>query len=222
MNVLRGLLFENMGLKLVALLLALVVYLHVYTDRPATLTVSFPVEVADLADSLAIVSQSPSAVTAELKGTGKQVIRLRLAEPHLVVSLAGVGPGRFQRALTAQDLPLVAQTGLEVSRFGGPQMLELQIDRFGERRVPVTARIEGTPPGGAVWSGDWSADPPSVRVRGPRSVVARLDSARLAIVKLDGAHDTLEFVATPVNAPPGCQARPPIVSLRVPVTRTRR
>jgi YbbR domain-containing protein len=222
MNVLRGLLFENMGLKLVALLLAVVVYLHVYTDRPATLTVTFPVEVTDLADSLAIVTQSPQEVSAELKGTGKQLIRLRLAEPRLNVSLAGVGPGHFQRGLTAQDLPMVSQIGLEVSRFIGPQMLELSIDRYGERDVPVAARIEGALPEGATWGGGWSAEPASVRVRGPRSVVARLDSVRLVPVKLDAAHDTLKVVATPVVVPAFCQVSPPVVTLRVPVTRTRR
>ena len=132
MNLIRSLLFENVGLKLVALLMALVVYLHVYTDRPATLMMSFPVEIAKLDDSLAIISQTPAAVSAELKGTGKQLIRLRLAEPSLIVSLAGAGPGRFQRSLTAQDLPMVAQIGLEVSRFQGPQMLELQIERIDQ------------------------------------------------------------------------------------------
>ena len=221
MNVLRNLLFENMGLKLVALLLALVVYLHVYTERPAALTVTFPVEVTDLADSLAIVTQTPTSVSAELKGTGKQLIRLRIAEPHMSVSLAGVGPGRFQRGLTAQDLPMVSQIGLEVSRFEGPQMLELTVDRIGERDVPVTARIEGVLPDGATWAGGWSAEPPRVRVRGPRSVVARLDSVRLAPVKLDAAHDTLRVVVTPTGVPAGCQVDPPAVTLRVPVARAR-
>src|SRR6185503_14063461 len=35
MNLIRGLLFDNIGLKLVALLVAVLVYLNVYTDRPA-------------------------------------------------------------------------------------------------------------------------------------------------------------------------------------------
>ena len=219
MNVLRGLLFENLGLKLVALLLAIVVYLHVYTDRQATQTLTFPVEVADLADSLAVVSQTPLVVAAELKGTWKQLIRLRIAEPHLSVSLAGVGPGRFQRGLTAQDLPMVSQIGLEVSRFQGPQMFELLIERYAERECPVAARIEGSLPAGATWSGVWLVDPPRVRVRGPRSVIARLDSLRLPPVKLDAAHDTLKTVLGPASALPGCQLDPPVVTLRVPIDR---
>jgi YbbR domain-containing protein len=215
-SLLRGLLLENMGLKLVALLLALVVYLHVYTDRPATLTMAFPVEVTDLADSLAIVSQTSQAVSAELKGTGKQLIRLKLLEPRLHVSLAGVGPGRFQRALTVQDLPMVGQIGLEVSRFAGPQMLEFQIDRYGEREVPVAARIEGALPSSATWAGHWFADPERVHVRGPRSVLAKLDSLRLAPVRLDPKNDTLRVIANLV-APPGCQLTPAVVTLRVPI-----
>ncbi len=39
MSVLRGLLFDNLGLKLAALLLAVLVYLNVYLDRPASMIV---------------------------------------------------------------------------------------------------------------------------------------------------------------------------------------
>ena len=219
MNLIRNLLFENVGLKLVALLMALVVYLHVYTDRPWTQTVSFPVVVSNLDDSLAVLSQTPSAVSAELNGTGKQVIRLRLAEPNLTVSLAGVGPGRFQRALTVQDLPMVAQVGLEVSRFPGPQMLELQIDRIGLRDVPVAARIDGALPAGSHWGGEWAASPAFIRVRGPRSVVAKLDSIRLATIKLEAGHDTLKVAAAPTSPLVGCTLDPPVVTLRVPIAR---
>jgi hypothetical protein len=183
---------------------------------------TFPVEVSDLADSLVMVSQTPLVVSAELKGTGKQLIRLRLAEPRLHVSLVGVGPGRFQRALTTQDLPLLSQIGLEVSRFGGPQLLEIQVDRYGERDVPVAARVEGALPPGATWSGEWSADPSHVHLRGPRSVLAKLDSLRLAPVRLDATHDTLRVAASPAAVPPGCQLRPLLVTLRVPITRSGR
>jgi len=222
MSVLRGLLLENMGLKLIALLLALVVYLHVYTDRPATLIWTFPVEVADVADSLAIVSQTPTTVSAELKGTGKQLIRLRLAEPRLRVSLAGASPGRFQRALTAQDLPLVTQIGLEVSHFIGPQMLELQLDRVIERDVPVAARIEGTLPAGSTWSGAWFADPPHAHLRGPHAALARLDSLRLQPVRLVAGHDTLRVTVIAASLPVGCEMMPTGIRLRVPITRAGR
>ena len=45
MSLLRALLIDNLWLKLVALLLALLVYLNVYTDRPNRMMISFPIEV---------------------------------------------------------------------------------------------------------------------------------------------------------------------------------
>src|SRR5881397_3165 len=103
MSFVRGLLFDNLGLKLVALLLAVVVYLHVYTERPFTALISFTLQLDGLADSLSLSGPVPPAVQAELRGTGKQLIRMRLTEPPVKVSLAGIGTGRYERALTAAD-----------------------------------------------------------------------------------------------------------------------
>jgi hypothetical protein len=217
-SLLRGILLENMGVKLVALVLALVVYLHVYTERPATMTVSFPVEVTDLSDSLAVVNPGATSVAAEVKGTGKQLIRLRLAEPHLKVSLAGVGPGHFQRTIGVQDLP-IAEDGLTVSHFLGPQMIEMQIDRVLERIVPVAPRIDTALPAGVHWGGEWIATPDRVIVHGPRSVVAKLDSLHLAPVRLDAGRDTMRFVLAASPAPAGTQVTPPMVTLKVPIAR---
>ena len=86
MNLLRGMLFDNLGLKFTALLLAVVVYLNVYTDRSTTMLVSFPLEYTDLDDSLSVSGPSPSVVQAELKGTGKQLILMRVKEPRMKLS----------------------------------------------------------------------------------------------------------------------------------------
>jgi len=98
MSLVRGLLFDNLGLKLVALLLAVVVYLHVYTERPFTALISFTLQLDGIADTLSLSGPVPPAVQAELRGTGKQLIRLRLTEPRLKISLDGVGPGRFHES----------------------------------------------------------------------------------------------------------------------------
>src|SRR5512144_2944886 len=109
MSVFRSILFDNLGLKFTALLLAVLVYLNVYTDRPTTMLVSFPLEYTDLDDSLSLSGPAPSVVQAELRGTGKQLIVMRVKEPRVKLSLAGVRRGRFERALSASDLPLPAE-----------------------------------------------------------------------------------------------------------------
>jgi YbbR domain-containing protein len=220
-NLLRGLLLENMGLKLVALLLAFVVYLHVYTERPAVMTVAFPIELTDIGDSLVVVNQTPPAVVAELKGTGKQLIRLRLAEPKLKVSLAGVGAGHFQRSVLVDDLPVVGPVGLTVSRFVGPQMLELDVDRATQRTVPVAANVQGALPDGLHWNGESIVAPTHVVVRGPRAAVLALDSVRLAPVTLAPARDSLRATVGAASLPRGCRMTPPAVAVRLPITHAR-
>lgn len=221
MNLIRALLFENLGLKLVAILLALAVYLHVYTERPATMVVSFPIELTDLADSLSFSGELPAAVRAELRGTGKQIIRLRLTEPRLKISLAGIDAGHFTRRVTMDDLPVMASDRLRIERLVGPNVVEVDLERKIGRHVPVAARIVGVLPAGVTWSGEVLTDPETVLIRGPRTVVGALDSVRLVPVRIDARSDTLRAEAELDSLPAWCTADPARVTVRVPFGRTK-
>ncbi len=217
MNVLRGLLFDNLGLKLVALLLAVLVYLNVYTDRPASMIVSFPVQVTDLADSLTLSGPAPGAVRVELRGPAKQLIRLRLTEPPVKISLAGMGQGHYERALGIADLPLPEGVGTEVDRMVSPRTLSLELDIKGRRRIPVAPRIHGEPAGGFLWEGRVRVTPGAVEVVGPRQALAALDSVRLKPVTLSGRRDTVDFLVGPQSLPEWCTMTPGEVELEIPV-----
>ena len=217
MNVLRGWLLDNLGIKLVALLLALLVYLNVYTDRPATLIVSFPLQIAELPDSLSLSGPVPSAVQAELRGTGKQLIRMRLTEPPVRLSLAGVGTGRYERALTSADLPLPSDVEIQVERLVSPRTVELQVDRKRSRRLPVAARVEGLPAGGVVWTGGLEMEPAFVNVTGPEREIVGLDSVRLDAVRIGGKRDTLRVSVGADALPDWCVMEPEQVRLTLPL-----
>src|SRR5262245_5894284 len=215
MNLLRSMLFDNLGLKLVALLLAVVVYLNVYTDRPATMTVSFPIQITDLADSLSLSGPAPAAVQAELRGTAKQLIRLRVTEPPVKVSLAGVGVGHFERALGAEDLPIPEGVQLQLDRLVSPRTLELEVDRRTTRDVPVAAHVEGSP--AALWDGTFELRPARVMVSGPAAALATLDSVRLVPFSLAGRRDTVTVSLAPQGLPDWCSMDPDHVELSVPL-----
>lgn len=216
---LRDLLFENLGLKLAALLLALVVYLNVYTDRPADMIISFPIELEGLEDSLAIAGPVPAVLQAELRGTGKQLLRLRLTEPPVKISLVGVLPGRFTRALKVEDLPIIPGEGIEVERLVGPSALQVLIDRRLVRHLPVAARVNGFPAQGFIWTGEVIVQPPTLEVAGPAHALAGLDSVRLRAVAIAGKRDTVKTQETPDVLPEGCTADPGVVRVLVPIKR---
>ena len=214
MSLLRGLLFDNLGLKLTALLLAVLVYLHVYTERPAQMLFSFPIELADIDTTLSLSGPVPSAVVADVRGTGKQLIRLRLAEPVLKISLAGVSRGRFERSISEGDLPVNAGDGIQIERMVGPRTLAIQLDRKIRRRVPVAARIEG--------AGEWGPpelNPLFVTVIGPESAVSVLDSVVLGVVRVDGRRDTTRALVAPASLPDWCESEPGLIAVHVPLHR---
>jgi YbbR domain-containing protein len=217
MNLLRGLLFDNLGLKLVALLLAVLVYLNVFTERPATLMVSFPIRITDLADSLSLSGPTPAAIQVELRGTGKHLIRLQVTQPPMNVSLAGVGIGRYERALGPEDLPLPEGVELGVDRMVSPRTLELQVDRRIERELPVAVSVEGKPSSGVLWDGSFEIRPSKVTVSGPESVLNGLDTVHVSAVSLAGRHDTLRVAVQAVGLPPWCELKSGRVEVFVPL-----
>ena len=217
MNVVRQLLFENLGLKLIALLLAVLVYLNVYTDRPATMLVSFPIEYQDLADSLTLSGPAPAMVQVELKGTGKQLIGMRVREPRVRLSLAGAAYGRFERALAASDLPLPPHSGITVENLIGPRVIALQIDRKWFRDVPVKVQVAGVPAVGFAWTGEALVDPARVRVTGPQHELLALDSLVLAPIHIDGKRDTVRADVGLEPLADWCTADPAQVRVRLPL-----
>jgi hypothetical protein len=222
MNVFRGMLFDNLGLKFTALLLALLVYLNVYTDRPTTMLVSFPIEYAELDDSLSLSGPVPSVVQAELRGTGKQLILMRVKEPRMKLSLAGARRGRLDRALAPSDLPLPAEGGIAVENLVGPRVVTLDIDRKAHRDVRVIARVTGQPAPGFHWAGVALVDPVRVRVTGPEQVLLGLDSLVLAPVHVEGRRDTVSALVAPERLPDWCSAEPAMVTVRLMLARSGR
>jgi len=220
MSVFRSMLFDNLGLKFTALLLALLVYLNVYTDRPTTMLAAFPIEYTELDDSLSLSGSVPSVVQAELRGTGKQLIFMRVKEPRMKLSLAGARRGRLDRALAPSDLPLPPEGGMTVENLVGPRVVTLDIDRKAHRDIRVTARISGQPAPGYHWAGVAVLDPPRVRVTGPEQELLGLDSLVLLPVHLDGKRDTVSALVGPERLPDWCAASPALVTVRLMLDRT--
>lgn len=217
MSYLRGILFDNLGLKFAALLLAVVVYVNVRTDQSTTMLVSFPLEYVDLDDSLSLSGPSPSVVQAELRGTGKQLILMRVKEPRMRLSLSGARQGRFERTLAPSDLPLPADGAITVENLVGPRVVTLEVDRKAHRDVRVVPQVSGQPAAGRRWDGLALVDPESVRVTGPERVLLTLDSLRLATVRLDGKRDTVTAFVAPEGVPDQCRVTPSSVRVRLPI-----
>jgi len=212
-----GWLLDNLGLKVFALVLALLLYAHVYTDRTIEETVYFPLQLEHLADSLAIASTPPAAVGVKLRGTGKQLLRLRYLKPPLKLSLAAVAPGTFQRTLGAADMPLSGTTDVTVVGMVDPAEIRFDVTLRGVRQVPVLVPLLGNPARGSLVSGPTLVRPAMVRLTGPEAWVARQETLRTEPLSIAGRRDTVEVVQALVAPPGWAHVAPANVRVSVPI-----
>ena len=211
-----GWLFDNLGLKLFALLLAILLYLHVLTDRTVEETVDFPLVLSGLVDSLSLASAPPESVSVRLRATGKQILQLRYLKPPVTIGLADVGPGTFQRTLGPADVPLEGTTGVTVLSVLSPEVLSLEVEARGHRRVRVVASLSGDPQRGFT-TGDPLVRPSLVRLTGPAGWLAGQESLLTLPIAVSGRRETLEVMQAIAGLPPFAAVFPGSVLVAVPI-----
>jgi YbbR domain-containing protein len=214
---LGGNLFENLGIKVVALIFALALYAHVATEQQSERVLYFPLHIDGLADSLALATPPPEQIGAHVRGTVKQLIRLSIIRPPVTLHLDGVASGKYQRALTTADYKVVGQEGVEILAPAEPAAIDLTIEPRAQARVPVAVRWKGEPVRGFVLVGAPLSRPSEVRLSGPRSWVRSRDSVETETLVLTGKRDTLELVQPLLPPPPWASVSPGSVLVRVAI-----
>ena len=71
-------LFQNFWFKLVAVVMALLLWFHVATDKMYDHTDSFPLEILNVPDPLILAEELPHQVSVTIRGKGKDLLKLLL------------------------------------------------------------------------------------------------------------------------------------------------
>jgi len=193
----RDYLLRNLGLKIASLLLALLFYAHVVTDQQRESRISVGVSLTGLADTLAVVGSPPEKVGVKVRGKWRDLIRLELTNTALSIDLAGASPGRFQRAISVEDvreraIPAELSKSLDVTEVVDPRTIDITIEPKRVRSVPVAARVVGTSPPGYAIEGPAEVEPDSARVAGAASTVAGLDTVHTLPVDITGEREKIQ------------------------------
>ena len=181
----RGILTENLNLKLLSLAFALVLYALVHgggQDWQRTVLVSVdrrtPPETADRV----LVTQLPTQLRVTLRGP--RAILDDLKENDIGAVQIDVHNGTEARvAFEAQMVHVPA--GVKVDQIDPPSVDLVWEDRV-ERDVPIQVSVVGSPAAGFVVKGAPLAEPPMVRARGAKSAVMVLQHARADAFDVNG------------------------------------
>ena len=84
---LRQKIFENLGIKITSLVLALAVYAHVYSQQDHTAVLQAPLVIEGLPPGMTYQGETPSSVKLRIRATGSDLFKLRAQPPKVVVNI---------------------------------------------------------------------------------------------------------------------------------------
>ena len=165
--------FRNLGLKALALALAILLWLTVAGEHVVERSLRAPLEFRNIPEALEIVGNAPDTVDVRLRGSSALLSRVQPGEVVAVLDLASARAGsRLFHILTDE---VRAPYGVEVAQVI-PSTLSLELEKSARRFVPVVPVTDGEPAPGFI-VGRKSSEPSTVEIIGPESRVKQVTEA---------------------------------------------
>ncbi|MBM3744305.1 MAG: YbbR-like domain-containing protein [Acidobacteria bacterium] len=206
-------LLGNLGWKLLALGLAVLLWLAFASAPDVVTSVATPLEFQHMPAGLEIVSSLPERIHLQVQGPPGKLESANLASIVVVLDLSGV-QGPCQRTFTIDQHETRLPLGVRLVR-AVPGQLRLEFERRTTTQVPVRVRFSGRLPR-AYQVRSFEAHPGKLTVVGPESRVAQVVSAETDPVELFPKPGTAEYrVNAFVREPQVRFAAPPLVRVRV-------
>ena len=177
---------SNLGLKALALIIALGLWLAGHRDTERAIEV--PVELRNIPSDLMVVDNRVDYVVLRLKGPRTLVSTLDAENLKLSLDLGGAKSGAATYPLEANDFNL--PRGVVIGRIT-PPIIHLRLEPVVKRTLPVTVRLSGKPAEGYRVA-QTDVDPEAVSVQGPAEDVRRLTTIETIPVDVEGSRAALK------------------------------
>ena len=204
---------RHIGLKIVSLVLAGLLWLLVSGEQTVERALRIPLEFTNLPSQLELVGQPPAVVDVRVRGSSGTLSRVSSGELAAVLDVRTARRGDRLFILTADDVR--APFGVEVVQVT-PASVSLTFEESLSKTVEVTARVEGEPAAGYAVGGV-TVDPSTVVIAGPAGALNGLTEAITEPISVAGASGTLTETVTIGVADPVVRLRQPQMA-RVTVT----
>ena len=170
----RGI-FANIGVKLLAFVVAVVIWFNAISQQEEERTLAVPLQLANLADTLTVTGRVPAEVQIAVTGTRRDLLLMGFKRAAVSLNMNRAEPGRFTQRLSASDV--VVPSGIEPLRVRivSPLLVDVTVEKLVTRRSRVAVTLSGRLPASQLLSAVPEAVPAWVLVTGPQSVVERLD-----------------------------------------------
>lgn len=212
---------NNLGFKVVALVVAVALWFGVETDRQTEVRYPIALEVRPGSDEETILTPLPKTVDVVFAGAGKDL--LRLGDQHYRVrKVLDPGPPGPRRVTLSPD-NITQSTNLDVKPvLVEPSILTLTVDRVVSKRVPLRALGRLEPARGYEVAGPIRFDPPTVTLIGARTILAQIDTVAVDLSQFRGRSAIPEAIAVRIPEYPTVIVHPDSIHVLVPLQEAER
>jgi YbbR domain-containing protein len=187
LKTLRSRLFDDFRVKLLALILAITMYVLIGVIQRNTETYAVPIQVRGLPEFLVVASEMPETAKIVVRDKQKVLSGLTVEEFDLHLDLSGIPnptlPGTETVRVKWTIPPSLKSFFSTVSVE--PREIELMVDRIAEKNVRLEISTTGTLSEGYVVE-NVDLNPSFVRVQGPEHIVGAIDSLATETISLEG------------------------------------
>ncbi len=212
-------LFENLWLKIIALVFGLLLWFHVATEKNYTYQLYLPVSKIILKDGLTLNSSPPESLMVTVSATGKQLMRKKWRSRGLKIIASQFTRGQYDLTLNTSNVFITsATTDVALEEILSPSNIKISIDKIDEVLVKVKTDLLAEADEGYAVSSVSSIVPDEVKLIGPHSLVSKIPVIFTERKVLKGLRSNIELtlpLAKPFGY--GIKVIPDSVSLFVEV-----
>jgi YbbR domain-containing protein len=177
----RQLFTQNLGWKLLSLLLAVVLWLAIAREPEVATSLSVPVEFKNMRDDLDISGSLPDRVHLEVRGASGLLSSDNLSAVAVVLDLSDAQAGERTYSIRGRNLNL--PSGVVFYR-AVPSQLTLRFDQLAVKNEPVQPVFVNRPASYRIASQEFS--PAQVRIRGSQDRVQTITQVKTDPIDLSG------------------------------------
>jgi len=183
----RKLLFENLGLKISAVLIAVLLWLFVTSRGQSEMSHEIPVEFKDVPVGLGIASTSAKMVNVTIKGQERVMKNIRPTDIRVFVDLSKARKGEGSFRISQDDVKL--PYAMKIMNIE-PSTLKVKLDETVTKLVTVNPVITGTPAKG-FYIKAVEVEPKSIVVQGLKTEVRKIGEIRTEVMDISGVEETV-------------------------------
>lgn len=195
---LRRVFLNNLGLKLLSLLIAISLWYGVTRDPVAEIAINVPIEFQHVPERLVISSEVIPQAQIRVRGPARIVRALSVEDIHPIIDLQGVVPGERTFDLTSRQVHLPREVSVVQVV---PTHLKIGFDRSARKEVEIRPRVTGSFASGYRIL-EAKVEPERVEIVGPEQRIKMIENAVTDPVDATGVMGRASFTTNVYIADP--------------------